>query len=118
MAAGWGGAREGAGRKPDDYEPSEGKADYDKIRAEHEQVKLEQRAFALAKERGEYLPRAAQRQAAATLLAVLTQSLRSVPDNLERACNLSPEQAEAAAQQIDAALAEAAAAIKAMTLDA
>jgi len=61
------------------------------------------------------LPRDVQRQASATALAVLTQSLRSIPDNLEREFSLKPEVAEAIAVQIDSALAEIAGAFKAMT---
>lgn len=114
MAGGWGGAREGSGRKPADYEPPEARLDYERERAEHERVKREQREFKLAVERGEYLPREVQRQAAATALAVLTQSLRAVPDNLERVCGLTPEQAEKAQEMIDAALSEVAVAFKAM----
>lgn len=114
MAGGWGGYREGSGAKPADYEPPEGRKDYERERADHERVKREQREFKLAQERGEYLPRVTQQQAAATALAVLSQSLRSIPDNLERACGLTPEQAEVAQQQVDAALSEVAAAFKAM----
>ena len=114
MAGGWGGARSGAGRKPDGYEPSPEKLDIDRERAEHERVKREQRQLALDIQRGEYLPRDSQRQAAATALSVLTQSLRSIPDNVERSLALSPEVVEAISIQIDAALSEVAAAFKAM----
>ena len=115
MAGAHGGYREGAGRKPAGYEHPEGRADFEKERAEHERVKREQRELKLAIERGEYLPREAQRQAAATALAVLTQSLRSIPDNVERQYALSPEAVEAIAVQIDAALSECAAAFRAMS---
>lgn len=116
-AGGWGGYRPGAGRKPADHEPSDDQVNYERERAEHERVKREQREFALAKDRGEYLPREAQRQAAATAVAVLVQSLRALPDNLERVCGLTPEQAEQAQIQVDAALDEVAAAFKAMSGD-
>jgi hypothetical protein len=39
----------------------------------------------------EYLPRTAFREAAATLLAELAQGLRSLPDELERKCSLTPD---------------------------
>jgi hypothetical protein len=117
MSGGWGGHREGAGAKPAGYEPPPGRADFELERAEHERVKREQREFALARERGEYLPRDAQRQAAATALAVLCQAMRSIPDNLERVLALQPPVVEAISVQIDAALAEVAAAFKAMTND-
>lgn len=96
----------------------EGRADYEIERARHEKVKADQREFKLAVERGEYLPRIEQRQAAATALSVLTQSLRSIPDTLERICNLTPEQAELAQQAIDAALSEVAVAFRSMAGDA
>jgi hypothetical protein len=93
---------------------SEDQANYDREHAEHERVKREQREFNLAVQRGEYLPRELQRQAAATALSVLTQSMRSIPDNLERTMSLAPEAVEAVSVQIDAALSELAAAFRAM----
>lgn len=115
MAGAHGGAREGSGRKPEGYEHPEGRADFERERADHERVKREQRELALEITRGNYLPREAQRQAAATALAVLTQSLRSIPDNLERVHALQPEIVEAIAVQIDAALSEVATAFQMMT---
>lgn len=109
---GWGGAREGAGRKPADYEPSEDRLEFEEQRARHEKIKADQREFKLAQERGEYVSRAGVSQAAATAVAVMTQSLRSIADNLERVCGLTPEQAELAQQQVDAALTEMAAAMR------
>jgi hypothetical protein len=120
----WGGKREGAGRRPADYVPPEynaddgdedgGKFTYEGERAKHERVKRQEREFKLAVAQGEYVPRAVNAQASATALAVLTQSLRSVPDTLERVCNLTPEQADLAQQSIDAALLEVAKAFQAM----
>lgn len=115
--SGWGGAREGAGAKPAGYVPPAEKLELDAARARHELVKLEEREFKLAIQRGQYLPREAQRQAGATLLAVLSQSLRSVPDTLERVCGLTPEQAALAQQMVDEALAEVANTLKAMVVD-
>jgi hypothetical protein len=112
-----GGARAGAGRpradgtSPNAYdpgEPSEDQANFDKERAAHERVKREQREFKLAIEMGQYLPRAEVQQASATALAVLAQSLRTIPDVLERSCNLTPEHAEIAQKSVDAALSEVA----------
>lgn len=40
---------------------------------------------------GEYLPRAAFREASATLLSELAQGLRSLPDEIERKFSLAPE---------------------------
>lgn len=115
---GWGGAREGSGRKPADYEPSTDRQDYERERAEHERVKREQREFALARERGEYVSRVAVRQASATAYALFAQSIRSIPDNCERKFALSPETVEAIQAEVDAALSEIAGALKSLSGDA
>lgn len=117
MSAGWGGKREGAGPKPSGYVPPEGRADYELERAAHEKVKREQREFALAKERGEYIPRAAVRQAASTAMAMFTQAARSIPDNLERAAGISPDVAAAVQTAIDDALTDLAKSFRMMTGD-
>lgn len=54
---------------------------------------------------GEYVERAAVREASATLLATLAQSLRSLPDNLERKFHLPSDVAEEVEKVIDGALA-------------
>lgn len=118
MAGGHGGAREGAGRKPEGYQPTQEKVDYERERAEHERVKREQREFKLAQERGEYLPRDAVRQASATVMAVMAQALRSLPDNLERQFALAPEVVEAIAEQCDAALADLSVGLRKMAVPA
>ena len=119
MAGAHGGRREGAGPKPSGYVPPEGRADFELERAAHEKVKREQREFKLAQERGEYVERAAVRQATATALAVLAQSLRSIADNCERQNpSLSPEVLEMIEQQVDAGLAEVSGAFRAMSGDA
>ena len=115
MAAGHGGYREGAGRKPAGYEHPEGRADFERERAEHERVKREQREFKLAQERGEYLSRDAVAQAVATALALVTQSLRAIPDNCERQQGLTPDAVESIQAQVDAALQEAASSLRALS---
>lgn len=119
MALGHGGARDGAGRPRGGADPDRAatRADFEAERARHEKIKADEREFEFAVKKGEYLPRDAQRSAAATALAVLTQSCRSIPDNLERSLGLAPEAVEQVAIQIDSALAEVAAAFKAMTND-
>lgn len=114
----WGGARTGTGPKPAGSEQSVAQAQYDQERGLHERVKREQREFQLAIQRAEYLPREAQRQAAATIIAVLTQGLRSIPDNLERTHALGPDVLDAITAQIDASLTECATALRGMTNDA
>lgn len=107
-----GGYRENSFRPPE-LKPDE-RVNYELERAEHERVKREQREFKLAVEKGQYVDREAVRQASSTALAVLTQALRSLPDNLERTLSLTPEQAEAAALAVDAALTECSVAFRAM----
>lgn len=106
MANGHGGARAGAGAKPEGYEHPEARLDFERERADHERVKREQREFKLAQERGEYVRRDHYRQATATGMAMFTQAARAIPDNLERTLALSPEIVEKIATAIDEALAE------------
>lgn len=106
-----------SGRRPRDEETSNAMAELDEQRARHEKIKADEREIKLAVYEGQYLPRVAQQQAAATALAVLTQSMRSIPDNLERTLSLEPRVVEAIAVGIDQALSEVAAAFKTMTRD-
>lgn len=103
---GHGGARPNSGPKPSGYvKPPEGVA-IDAARARHETAKAGLAELKLLVEQGAYLPREPIRQAAATALAMLTQALRSVPDNIERVYpGMPPEALETIAEQIDAALA-------------
>lgn len=125
MALGHGGKREGAGRPPGgtlggdalNAERGQARADFEAERARHEKIKADEREFEFAIRRGEYLPRDAQRRAAATALAVLAQSVRSIPDNLERTLGLDPETVEQVAIQLDQALASVSEAFHAMTND-
>lgn len=117
MANGWGGAREGAGRRPDDYEASSAEVELESQRARHEKIKADERELKLSILAGKHIPREAVRQASPAALAVLAQSLRAIPDNLERTLSLDPQVAEAIAEGIDAALAEVALALKAMSGD-
>jgi hypothetical protein len=124
VALGHGGARPGprppraaVGGDTLNAERNATRADFEAERARHEKIKADEREFEFEIRKGEYLPRDAQRSAAATALAVLTQSLRSIPDNLERSLGLAPEAVESISVQIDDALAEIAAAFRAMTND-
>jgi hypothetical protein len=56
------------------------------------------------KRRGSLVERADVRQASAAAFAVIAQTLRSIPDNLERTLGIAPEIAEAVEVQINAAL--------------
>jgi phage terminase Nu1 subunit (DNA packaging protein) len=115
--ASWGGARPNSGPKPAGYEHPEGRADFEKERAEHERIKREQRQLKLDIERGLYLRRDAVRQASATAQAVMAQSLLSLPDNLERQFSLAPEVVVAITGEIDGVLQDLAKAMKAMAGD-
>lgn len=53
---------------------------------------------------GEYLPRAAYQDATATLLAMLSQGLRSLPDTIERKFDVPPDVLQLIEATIDASL--------------
>ena len=112
---GHGGKREGAGRKPADYVPPPEKLDFDKARARNEQSKADLNELEFKIKSKQYLPRAAIQQAAATAIASFAQTMRSVPDNLERTHGISPEIAEAVSKAIDNALEELAHEFQMMT---
>jgi phage terminase Nu1 subunit (DNA packaging protein) len=96
-----GGRREGAGRPRTRSAEAES---FDKARARHEAAKAELAELDLKVKTGEYVARSAVRQAAATASASLAQTLRSIPDNLERRLGVAPEVAEEVGRAIDAAL--------------
>lgn len=118
MANGWGGARSRSGPRSEADRGADGQTitqQLDAVKLEHERVKMAQREHALAVQEGRYLPREATRTAAQTALAVLTQSLRTIPDNCERKFSLPPEVVQSIQAEVDAALNNAALAFKAMT---
>ena len=104
---GHGGARRGAGTKPKGYVKPEEVQDYDKARARLETAKADKAELDYKIASGEYVSRAAVRQASATALQALSQTLRSVQDNLERQ-GVSIDIAELVNQTIEASLAEVA----------
>lgn len=99
-----GGARRGAGRKPADYVPPPERVNIDHAKARNEMAKAELNELELSIKRGEYVERIAIRQEAATALSTMSQTLRSVPDNLERKLGVSPEIAMEVGLMIDNAL--------------
>lgn len=101
-----GGARAGAGRKPADYEKPEVVRDYEVARARKEASLADMHELQFKIKSGEYVARDAVKEAAATLLSNLAQSLRSLPDNLERKFNVAPDVAEEIEKVIDASLAD------------
>ena len=114
-APGHGGVRQGAGRKPADYEKPQERIDLDREKARNEKAKADLNELELAVRRGEYVLRAEVRQATATALSALAQTLRSVPDNLERKLGVAPEVAQEVGILIDAALDEVANQFEAIT---
>lgn len=101
-----GGARAGAGRKPLGYEKPQVAKDFDEAKMRKERALADHHELAFKIKSGQYVARGAVREASATLLSNLAQSLRSLPDNLERKFNLSPEVAEEIEKVIDACLAD------------
>lgn len=106
IPSGRGGARLGAGRKPLGYEKPEIAKNFDAAKTRKETSLADMHELNYKIKSGEYVERAAVREASATLLANLAQSLRGIPDNLERKFNLRPEVAEAIERVINASLAD------------
>lgn len=100
-----GGKREGAGRKPAGYVPPPSRVDFEMARARNEAAKADLNELDLRIKRSEYVPRSDVRLAAATALSILAQTLRSVPDNLERTAGIAPSLAEQIGTAIENALA-------------
>lgn len=98
---GRGGARAGAGRKPLGYEKPQETLEFERARARNEKAKADLNELEYKVKSREYVPRAAVQQAAATLLATIAQTLRSLPDTLERKYNLTPEITEKIGETID-----------------
>lgn len=96
----------GGGRKPRDYVKSEDVLDFEKARARHEAAKAANAELDLKIKTGEYVERVAVRQACATALASLAQTLRSLPDTLERKAGATPEQAKLAGEIVDNVLSD------------
>lgn len=79
-----GGARENAGRKASGYVKPQEAIDFDKARARSEIAKAEKLERENLVAEGQLVLRAAVQQASATAYSALAQSLRSIPDELER----------------------------------
>lgn len=98
---GRGGARPGAGRKPAGYEKPPEALEYERERTRNEKAKADLNELEFKVKSREYVPRAAVQQSAATLLATIAQTLRSLPDTLERKFNLPPDVTEKIGETID-----------------
>ncbi len=84
IPSGRGGARAGAGRKPNNYVKPTTTVDYETARARKEAALADLNELDYKIKSGQYVSRQAVRQASATVLAHLAQTIRSLPDNLER----------------------------------
>ena len=85
-----GGAREGAGRKPLGYQKPKEIVDFDQARARKEAALADKYELEYKIQSGEYVSRDSVKQASATVLSTIAQTLRSVSDNLERR-GIAPE---------------------------
>lgn len=72
-----------------------------KAQTEKEEWLARQAELDYKKDAKEYISRSAFREASATLLAEVAQALRSLPDMLERKCNLSTDQITLAEKVVD-----------------
>lgn len=110
-----GGAREGAGRPAKGFVKPQSASKYDEARARNELAKAELNELEVKTKTGEYGSRAQFRQASATAIAALAQTLRSIPDNLERKLGVSADVATEVGVLIDNALADLASEFEMMT---
>ena len=110
-----GGARAGAGRKPSGYDKPEEGVQYDKAKARKEASLADMHELNFKIKLGQYVERAAYREASATLVANMAQTLRSLADNLERKFSLDPKIAVAIEAEIDAALNDVASGLQKLT---
>lgn len=117
IVGGHGGAREGAGRKPEGSSSSVAIARFNEARARHEEIKAEAAALDLSIRQGQHLPRDKVQAAAAVAVAGLVQAMRSLGPSLERELSLAPEVAAAIEARIDDALADLSRQFKALAGD-
>lgn len=110
-----GGARENAGRPAKGFVKPKATSDYDQARARNELAKAQLNELDVMVKTGEYGSRAQFRQASATTIAALAQTLRSIPDNLERKLGVSAEVATEVGVLIDNALNDLASEFEMMT---
>ena len=103
-----GGVRPNSGRKSAAVEAGSADAHvlYAKARAKKEAFLAQMAELDYKVKAGEYLPRDAVRQAAATAFATIAQTMRSIPDNVERRLGITPEIAEEISHLIDEAMAD------------
>ena len=96
-----GGARPNAGRKTGETHEA-----YTAARARLEAARADLGELAYKIESGAYVRRDMVQQTSATAFATIAQTMRSIPDNLERRLGLDGELAARVGEVIDSALAE------------
>ncbi len=101
-------------RDDDDGEPSVA-GRYDRAKADEMEAKAGLKLIELEQTRGALVERAAIQAAAATLVQLFTQSVRGIPDVLERREGVAADVCEKIGQAIDEALAVLANDMEAMT---
>lgn len=107
-----GGARERSGPKSRETRDEIKKAieeageyiDYAKARAKKETFQAHKAELDYKIQIGEYVSRDSVRDASARAMSAIAQTLRSIPDNLERKLGIAPEIAEEVGRLIDDAL--------------
>ena len=109
-----GGARRGAGRKPGSYVKSQEVKDFEGARARNEAAKADLNELDFKIKSRQYISRIAVQQAAATALAAAAQTLRSMPDAMERK-GLGAEWCQIVEAVVDQTLNELATQYEAMT---
>jgi hypothetical protein len=82
--SGHGGARPNSGPKMPGYKKSDDAVKFDAARARKEASLADMHELDYKIKSGEYVSRAAVRQASATVISALAQTMRSLSDNLER----------------------------------
>lgn len=115
-AAKHGGARANSGRKSAALEGGAADAHivYAKSRAKKEAFAAAMAELDYKKASGQFVPREDVREAAATAFSTIAQTLRSIPDNIERKLGVTPEIAEEIGILIDDAMNELATELEAL----
>lgn len=117
-----GGRRPGSGRKTKEVDEAvkaaieaDGKyVDYAKARAKKETFAAHAAELDFQIKSREFVPRDAVRRATSAAFAACAQTLRSIPDNVERRLGLAPEVAEEVGRLIDESMADLAADLERM----
>ena len=99
-----GGSRPGAGAKKGGKSEAETYKEYAEGRAKKEKYLAETTELEYRRKAGLLVPRDEVKRATATAYAHISQTLRAIPDNLERKLALSPEVVEEVGRLIDDAM--------------